>query len=485
VLPLDNDRARRRTTGSFGFLTSTFKVTSTLDGVTYALKRVDGINAPKAAVDRICANWQRVAAQASIVTLRSVQMCKAGPLPGAADSGSGMALFFEHDYVPGAVSLHQRVVLSGAEAPAVPEAALWSWASQLALGVSAAHTAGLAFRCLSPRHVIMSEFQRVRLAGGGVVDVLEMESPATLQSQQEGDMQALGQLLLQVACREELPQAHAATDASMQVLMQKCEEQYSAQWSALLRQLLHEQCSAAQLLAALAPSMATTLNRSLSLNDSLHGALGITHASSRLLRTIVKLSQVTERAEHGGDPSWAETGERYALKLFRDFVFHQVDEQGRPVLDAGHIVEALSRLDVADGTPVMLSSRDGENLLVASYATLARSLNSAYNDLATSQGGPSVDAMAAAAGEAARAARRRERTAMQNLHSTQGSKQAPVTNSLQFSMPSHPRHGGQVPHFQPMGLTSQMPSAGRGGFPNPADASAAIRFNANAPSFDG
>lgn len=24
------------------------------------------------------------------------------------------------------------------------------------------------------------------------------------------------------------------------------------------------------------------------------------------------------------DPTWAETGERYVLKLFRDYVFHQV-----------------------------------------------------------------------------------------------------------------------------------------------------------------
>jgi hypothetical protein len=25
-----------------------------------------------------------------------------------------------------------------------------------------------------------------------------------------------------------------------------------------------------------------------------------------------------------GDPAWSETGDRYLLKLFRDYVFHQV-----------------------------------------------------------------------------------------------------------------------------------------------------------------
>ena len=33
-------------------------------------------------------------------------------------------------------------------------------------------------------------------------------------------------------------------------------------------------------------------------------------------------------------------------KLFRDFVFHQVDEEGGPVLDYGMVAEALNKADV-------------------------------------------------------------------------------------------------------------------------------------------
>lgn len=33
------------------------------------------------------------------------------------------------------------------------------------------------------------------------------------------------------------------------------------------------------------------------------------------------------------------------MKLFRDFVFHQVGEDGAPILDWGHVAEALSKLD--------------------------------------------------------------------------------------------------------------------------------------------
>lgn len=45
------------------------------------------------------------------------------------------------------------------------------------------------------------------------------------------------------------------------------------------------------------------------------------------------------------DPAWAETGDRYMLKLFRDYLFHQVTEEGRPWLDMAHIVQTLNKLD--------------------------------------------------------------------------------------------------------------------------------------------
>lgn len=33
------------------------------------------------------------------------------------------------------------------------------------------------------------------------------------------------------------------------------------------------------------------------------------------------------------------------LKLFRDYLFHQVTEDGRPWLDMSHIVQTLNKLD--------------------------------------------------------------------------------------------------------------------------------------------
>ena len=45
------------------------------------------------------------------------------------------------------------------------------------------------------------------------------------------------------------------------------------------------------------------------------------------------------------DCTWSEIGDRYMLKLFRDYLFHSVTEDGRPWLDHAHIVQCLNKLD--------------------------------------------------------------------------------------------------------------------------------------------
>ena len=82
-------------------------------------------------------------------------------------------------------------------------------------------------------------------------------------------------------------------------------------------------------------------------------------ARRRLLRALLHLgSTVFHRPEHSGGAEWGESGGRYLLVLFSDYVFHQTDERGRPVLDHGHLVQCLHKLDAADPEQILLTSRD-------------------------------------------------------------------------------------------------------------------------------
>ena len=44
--------------------------------------------------------------------------------------------------------------------------------------------------------------------------------------------------------------------------------------------------------------------------------------------------------------AWSETGDRYILKLFRDFIFHSSGFNGEPIVDTAHIVQCLNKVNL-------------------------------------------------------------------------------------------------------------------------------------------
>lgn len=121
---------------------------------------------------------------------------------------------------------------------------------------------------------------------------------------------------------------------------------------------------------------------SFSMADAYERELSKEYQNGRLLMLLVKFGLINERPEVGSfnrwvviiskfrqfnaDPSWSETGDRYLLKLYRDYVFHQVDDHGHPIVDFGHIIHSLNQLDIGSTEEILLSSRDGNSILVAS-----------------------------------------------------------------------------------------------------------------------
>lgn len=98
--------------------------------------------------------------------------------------------------------------------------------------------------------------------------------------------------------------------------------------------------------------------------DELEGELMGELENARLVRLMCKFGFINERPESvtGGesmfahcltllfcfrfhhDPRWSETGDRYIIGLFRDYVFHQVDEYGNPVVNLTHVLTCLNKV---------------------------------------------------------------------------------------------------------------------------------------------
>jgi PAB-dependent poly(A)-specific ribonuclease subunit 3 len=137
-----------------------------------------------------------------------------------------------------------------------------------------------------------------------------------------------------------------------------------------------------EVLSMIGPRLAVEMANVWTHADQLEGELVKECDASRLFRLSTLLGFVNERFDPlMGDTQWAETGDRYLLKLFRDYVFHRCDESGRPMLDFAVVVECLNRLDIGSPEQVLLSSRDGASLIAASYEDLRRCLMQAVDEL--------------------------------------------------------------------------------------------------------
>ncbi|XP_068633497.1 PAN2-PAN3 deadenylation complex subunit PAN3 isoform X2 [Battus philenor] len=265
-----------------------------------------------------------------------------------------------------------RAVACGA---LLPEAVLWSLLVQLTAALRAIHTAGLACRTLDPTKVVMNGC-RVRIAWCGAADAVHPNANDITQAQQD-DLTALGRLALALACRT----IHCDNLAASMDLVART---YSADLKNLILYLLSNSTarrSVTDLMPMIGARFYTQVEALERRADVFEEQLAHEIDNGRLLRILIKLGVVNERPELNMDASWSETGDRYMLKLFRDYLFHSVTEDGRPWLDQAHLAHCLNQLDGGSNAKVELMSRDEQSVLVVSYAELKHCLEQAFDEV--------------------------------------------------------------------------------------------------------
>eukprot|EP01094_Clydonella_sp_ATCC50884_P029831 TRINITY_DN94_c2_g1_i1.p1 TRINITY_DN94_c2_g1~~TRINITY_DN94_c2_g1_i1.p1 ORF type:complete len:724 (+),score=139.12 TRINITY_DN94_c2_g1_i1:3-2174(+) len=362
LVPLEEPR--EKASRSWSASTGVYKGISSSDGLPYLIRRVEGLRINADYTMRVADVWRQVH-HPNIVSLREVFQAK--ELSG---------LYVAYDYHPCSQTLEQQHLFQPA-AP-VSEELLWSYVCQLVSALRTIHAAGLACRIVNLQKVIVTGKHRIRISGVGIRDIVSFDLHSkTAQCQQE-DLVSLGKLILSLACGS--VNAVSAPAKSLEYVA----AHFSNDLVDLLRLLLSQNIKypSADELARIVSRHNLRQNEYLhDYTDLLERELAKEVACGRMFRLIAKLGFINERPEFGMDPRWSETGDRYLLKLFRDYLFHQVYEDGSPAVDLGHVTDTLNKLDVGSPERLVLMSRDEKSILVVSYKDVKRCMEQAFDEL--------------------------------------------------------------------------------------------------------
>ena len=262
----------------------------------------------------------------------------------------------------------------------VTEQVLWGYMIQIANALKTIHAVSLAARIINPSKILLTEKNRIRLNGCAILDIVQYDTSRNITDLQREDLVQFGRLILAIG----------TNNPSIVNNIPKAMEQFARSYPPHLKNrvfwLLNQATSETiesidTFITGLTTQIMNVFDNTLHLDDQLTSELSRELENSRIVRLTTKLNFITERPDYSHDHQWSETGERYPIKLFRDYVFHQVDAQGAPVLDLAHVLSCLNKLDAGTEEKIVLTTRDDQMCVVVSYKELKRSVDSAFQDL--------------------------------------------------------------------------------------------------------
>ncbi|KAE9379831.1 hypothetical protein N431DRAFT_432215 [Stipitochalara longipes BDJ] len=371
LVPLDTNN--NKSAAVFGFPSWVYKAQKE-DGNYYVLRRLEGYRLSNAGAIARIKEWKHIHNGGVVSVINSFTTQAFG------DS----SLIFVYNYHPMSKTLAETHFAPtnryGHRAPA-NEQVLWSYIVQLASAIKAVHGTNLAVRCLEASKVILTEKNRVRLSGCAVLDVVQFEANRPIHELQQEDFIHFGRLILSIATNNQ----HISVNAKISV--EQLLRAYTPDFRSAVIWLLTpahapNTKNINDFLASISSHLVSSYDASLHANDGLNSILMGELENGRLVRLVTKLGLINERPEYEGQEKWSEVGERYILKLFRDFVFHARDPVTlRPKVDLGYILTHLNKLDAGSNEQIKLISRDEQDCIIVTYKEVKKQILLAFAEL--------------------------------------------------------------------------------------------------------
>lgn len=379
LVPLDTNH--HKNAAIFGYPSWVYKAVSSKNGYTCVLRRIEGFRLSNERAIQQVRLWKRAIDCGGVVTVIDAFTTRA-----FGDS----SLIFVYDYHPMSKTLVEQHTPAAtrygnrAASSHPKEHVLWGYIVQLASAIKAIHESQLAVRCMDPSKVLVTETNRVRFGACGILDVTRFElDNRTMAEHQQDDFILFGRLILAVASNN---MSLASVNVPLKGTVELLNRTYSPEFKDTITWLLTPAQPPAtkdfnEFLRGISGHVMSSFSNSLHANDTLTSNLSRELENGRLFRLMAKLGTINERPEYDGNPKWSDVGDRYILKLFRDYVFHQVNAEGRPVVNMGHILECMNKLDAGSAQQIKLVSRDEQDCFIVSYKELKKQVEAAFQEL--------------------------------------------------------------------------------------------------------
>ncbi|GMM38674.1 Pan3 protein [Saccharomycopsis crataegensis] len=379
LVPLD--KTLKKSIKSYGVPNSLYKVFSNKDGNPYVLRRLEGFQLTNEKSLSIINHWKQVSEDCGNI----VKIKEAFTSLAFGDN----SLYFVHDFYPLVKTLreaHQGKVKS------VPETLLWDYIAQITNALVSIHSKNLAARLLNWDKFIVTGANRIKFSGCGISDIINYDQDSYKMTQldcanrieyytylQKDDLRQFGELIVEL-----IRQNNGLTTSSLEPSVIDSLSYYSDELKSAIKYLLgfeHDTPTISEFSSRIVSHILNTMNQLSEATDTFESTLANEIENDRLVRLLTKINFVIDRPEFEGDLSWSETGERYPIKLFYDYVFHQTDQEDKPVMDLVHVLSCLNKLDVGVDERVLLVSRDEGSCIIASYKELKNCIDSSFRAL--------------------------------------------------------------------------------------------------------
>lgn len=346
-----------------GHQNSLYKVFSNFDGKIYIMRRIHDVKIKESVqIFKPFQDWKKLV-NSNVVGVRDAFVTRAF---------SDSSLCLVHDYYPQSSSLYETHFVSFNPTP-ITQDLLWSYLVQLCSAIQAAHSFNLAFQniCLD-KVIVTGNPGRIKIGDSCLHDILYFQEDTDATKEQQKDFVDLGTLLRDLAAK-----STGSQDTDIESLV------VDNDFKQVLNYLLEPKSlkTLPELMALFSHKILPVLSSLQTYAEYTESILARELENARLFRLMCKLNFIFGRMESRIDINWSESGEKFPIILFYDYVFHQSDESGKPVMDLTHVLRCLNKLDAGIGEKLMLVTPDEMNCFITSYKELKDLIDSTFRAL--------------------------------------------------------------------------------------------------------